>query len=143
MKEKITPNLGSFVVAISFLFLVFGCSDSEGGSSPGIRSAPVATIEHWQLLNEYANNEVNANSRYTGQRVTVKGPMDYVAMEGGKMKGRFSVPAVSYTQLFAAFPDSERSSVANIRSGQQVVVECTCLGIVSPGRLEMDDCVLK
>ena len=143
MREQIKNNLVNLAIAVGFLFVVFGCSDNDGGGSSGARSASVATMEHWQLLNAYAENEVKANSQFTGNRITVKGPLDYVAVEGGKMKGRFSVPAVSYTQLFAEFPDSEKSSVANIRSGQQVVVECTCLGIISSGRLEMNDCVLK
>ncbi|MGH9820715.1 MAG: OB-fold protein [Pyrinomonadaceae bacterium] len=132
------------VLVLGLLFAVFGCADNDGGeSSPASRSRPVPTIAHWQLLKEYADNEVRANSQYTDKRVTVTGPLDYVSVDKGKMIARFSVPAVSYTQLFAEFPDSEKSSVAGLRSGQQIVVECTCLGMISTGRLEMNDCVLK
>lgn len=132
------------MLTLGLLFAVFGCADTNGGeSSPAARSRPVATIEHWRLLREYADNEVKANSQYTDKRITVTGPLDYVSVDKGKMIARFSVPAVSYTQLFAEFPDSEKSSVANLRSNQQIVVECTCLGVISTGRLEMNDCVLK
>jgi hypothetical protein len=143
MEHRHGYNLSNFFIALCLLFAVFGCADDSDESPSGVRSSSVATIAHWQLLQEYANNEVKANSQYTGNRVTVTGPLDYVSVKNGKMKGRFSVPAVSYTQLFAEFPDSEKSSIATIKSGQQVVVECTCLGITSPGRLEMNDCVLK
>lgn len=144
MREQNKYSSVNLVIALLLLFLVFGCADSSGdGSSPGVRSSSVGTIEHWRLLQEYRDNEVKADSQYTGKRVTVTGPLDFVMVENGKMKGRFSVPAVSFVQLFAEFPDSEKSSVASIRSGQQVVVECTCLGITSPGRLEMNDCILK
>jgi hypothetical protein len=143
MKHGFGYNFVNLAGVICLLFAVFGCADDNDESPSGVRLQPVATIAHWQLLQEYANNEVKANSQYTGNRVTVTGPLDYVSVENGKMKGRFSVPAVSYTQLFAEFPDSEKSSVATVKSGQQVVVECTCLGMTSPGRLEMNDCVLK
>ena len=138
-------NKNGFLLVIGLIFIVFGCADNDGGdeTSPASRSRSMTTIAHWQLLNEYASNEVRANSQFTGKRITVTGPMDYVAVEKGKMKGRFSVPATSYTQLFAEFSDSERSSVEQIKSGQQVVVECTCLGITTPARLEMNDCIIK
>jgi len=137
-------NKNSLLLIIGLLVAVFGCADNNGGeSSPASRSRSVTTIEHWRLLKEYADNEVSANSRYTDKRVTVTGPLDYVSVDKGKMVARFSVPAVSYTQLFAEFPDSEKSAVAGLRSGQQIMVECTCLGMISTGRLEMNDCALK
>jgi tRNA_anti-like len=138
-------NKNTLPTIIALLFAVFGCADNGGGdkTSPASRSRPVTTIAHWQLLREYADNEVKANSQFTDKRITVTGPMDYVAVEKGKMTGRFSVPATSYTQLFAEFSDSERSSVEQIKSDQQVAVECTCLGITTAARLEMNDCVIK
>src|SRR5690349_16555582 len=100
MKHTTSGNLLSLLLALGALVIVFGCSvDGDEGSESSEPAS--ATIEHWRLLSEFAENQVAADSRYTGKRIRVTGPIDFVAVENGRILARFSVPATSYTQLFA------------------------------------------
>jgi len=142
MKHKSSRGIINLVLAIAALLIVLGCGTDDDESTSGSEPATF-TIEHWKLLNEFAENQVAADTRYTGKRIKVTGPIDFVTVENGRILARFSVPAVSYTQLFAEFPSSQKAAAGSIRTGQQVAVECTCRGLTSIGRLEMDGCVLK
>jgi hypothetical protein len=143
MNNESEKNLMSLFLALCFLFCVFGCSDSDTKDEPGSKpAAATSSIQHWQLLNEFGENEVAASDRYTGKRLRVTGPIDFVSVENGHIQARFSVPASSYTQLFAEFPESQRSAAGSIKRGQQVALDCTVRGLTSYGRLEMDQCVL-
>lgn len=142
MKHKSSRSIINLLLALSAVLVVFGCSVDNDESSASSESATF-TIEHWKLLSEFAENQVAADSRYTGKRIRVTGPIDFVAVENGRILARFSVPATSYTQLFAEFPGSQKAAAGSIKAGQQVVVECTCRGLTSVGRLEMDGCILK
>lgn len=120
-------------------------------------SQPVnAPIEHWTILREYQDNQVGADAKYGGKRVTIVGPMDMVLIENGKPVIRMGVPAWSGRQMFCIFPVSQKSAVATLRADQQVVLECTVLGIAggvskvgrvdlgsSVGRLTLDNCILR
>jgi hypothetical protein len=144
MKNRSGNNLVNLFLSSCLIFCVFGCSDSDTETSPQSRPAEAATysIEHWQLLSEFAENEVAADGRYTGKRLRVTGPIDFVSVESGHILARFSVPATSYTQLFAEFSQSQKAAASTIKRGQQVALECTCRGLTGYGRLEMNDCVL-
>jgi len=142
MKHKSSGNLIGLLLALSALFIVFGCS-VEGDESTQSPEPATSAIEHWKLLTEFAENQVAADSRYTGKRIRVTGPIDFMTVENGRILARFGVPASSYTQLFAQFPSSQKVAAGSIKAGQQVVIECTCRGLTSVGRLEMDGCILK
>jgi tRNA_anti-like len=142
MKHKSSGNLLTLLMALCALFIVFGCS-VDGDENSRSSEPASATIEHWRLLSEFAENQVAADSRYTGKRIRVTGPIDFVTVENGRILARFGVPASSYTQLFVEFPSSQKAEAASIKAGQQVIVECTCRGLTSVGRLEMDGCILK
>jgi hypothetical protein len=142
MKHKSSRSIINLFLAFAALLVVLGCSADDEESTSTSEPATY-TIEHWKLLNEFAENQVAADTRYTGKRIRVTGPIDFVTVENGRILARFSVPAVSYTQLFAEFPNSQKAAAGSIRTGQQVAVECTCRGITSVGRLEMDGCELR
>lgn len=142
MKHKSSRSIINLLLALSALLIVLGCSVDDEESSPSSGPA-TSTIEHWKLLSEYAENQVAADARYTGKRIRVTGPIDFVSVENGRILARFSVPASSYTQLFAEFPGSQKAAAGSIKAGQHVALECTCRGITSVGRLEMDGCALK
>ncbi|MGB9178668.1 MAG: hypothetical protein WCB68_05415 [Pyrinomonadaceae bacterium] len=144
MKYQVNNSFVNLILALCVFCVALGCNASDGNSdSSSDDDAPVATIEHWKLLREYSDNEVNADARYRGKRLRVTGPMDFVQVENGKMIGRFSVPAWSYKQLFCEFSESQRDAVAGLQAGQQVVVEGTCRGLSGMGRLTLSDCALK
>jgi len=114
------------------------------------------TIEHWVILREFRDNQVAAESRYNGKRVTITGPIDFVVVENGKPVVRMAVPAWSGRQMFCIFPVSQKAALAQLVPNQTVVMECTVMGDVggvsrirgvdlgsSVGRLTLDNCSLK
>lgn len=119
-------------------------------------SRTTTAIEHWTILREYQDNQVAADAKYAGKRVTIAGPMDMVLVENGKPVIRMGVPAWSGRQMFCIFPVSQKASVATLKADQQIVLECTVLGNVggvskvgrvdlgsSVGRLTLDNCILR
>jgi tRNA_anti-like len=114
------------------------------------------TIEHWVILREFRDNQVAAEARYNGKRVTITGPIDFVVVENGKPVVRMGVPAWSGRQMFCIFPVSQKAALAQLVPNQTVVMECTVMGDVggvsrirgvdlgsSVGRLTLDNCSLK
>jgi len=114
------------------------------------------TIEHWVILREFRDNQVAAEARYNGKRVTITGPIDFVVIENGKPVVRMGVPAWSGRQMFCIFPVSQKAALAQLVPNQTVVMECTVMGDVggvsrirgvdlgsSVGRLTLDNCSLK
>jgi|GEM_PF-1803082 len=100
-------------------------------------------IQWYVLLREYQNNEIAADGKYTGKRIRVTGKFEHAAMEHGKIIVWFNTPALTYSNFGCYFPDSQRAAVAELKSGQTIVVEGICRGQLTPGRLMMEDCVLK
>jgi uncharacterized protein DUF6683/putative nucleic acid binding protein len=113
-------------------------------------------IEHWVILREFRDNQVAAEARYNGKRVTITGPIDFVLVENGKPVLRMGVPAWSGRQMFCIFPVSQKAALAQLVPNQTVVMECTVMGDVggvrrisgvdlgsSVGRLTLDNCSLK
>jgi hypothetical protein len=125
---------------------------------PVVQNDPAAgaPIEHWVILREFKDNQVAAEAKYNGKRVTIVGPMDMVLVENGMPVIRMGVPAWSGRQMFCIFPVSQKAAVATLKPDQKVVLECTVLGNAggvsrigrvdlgsSVGRLTLDDCELK
>ena len=113
-------------------------------------------IEYWTILREYQDNQLAADAKYGGKRVTIFGEMDFVLVENEKPVVRMSVPAWSGRQMFCLFPLAQKQAVAQLKANQKVAMECTVLGIVggvskvgrvnlgsSVGRLTLDNCVLR
>ncbi len=131
----------------------------ESGTS-AVENTPTANsgggpIEHYVLLQDFRDNQVAAEAKYNGKRVTIVGPVDFVLIENGLPVLRMGVPAWSGRQMFCVFPVSAKPAVANIRVNQRVVMECTVLGNAggvsrigrvdlgsSVGRLTLSDCRL-
>jgi len=127
---------------------------SRGQNNPGasVGSTPAtapredstaAPMEWFALLRAYQANEILADGKYTGKRIRVIGPFDRAAMEQGRIVVWFNTPAESFSHLGCYFPNSQRSAVAALKPGQQIVVEGICRGRLSVGRVMMEDCVLK
>lgn len=120
--------------------------DSAAISTPSA-SASSGAIEHYIILNAFRDNEVAAEARYNGKRVTIVGSMDFVLIESGKPVVRMAVPAGPSLQMFCIFPVSQKAAVAQLTAGQRIVLECTVRGNVGGfegvGRLTLDNCVLK
>jgi hypothetical protein len=127
-------------------------------SEPMVKSDSLTTIpiEHWSILREFQDNQVAAEMKYNGKRVTIAGDMDFVLVENGKPVVRMSVPAWSGRQMFCIFPVSQKTAVAQLSANQRIVMECTVEGNVggvsrlgrvdlgsSVGRITLDNCALR
>jgi hypothetical protein len=115
-----------------------------------------APIEHWVILKAFGDNSAAGAKQYSGKRVTITGPVDYVKVENGKQVARMSVPMWSGLQMFCIFPASQKPAVDQLLRDQRVVMDCIVLGEVggydhirnidlgsSVGRLTLDNCILR
>jgi hypothetical protein len=152
--ESYSSQMAHFVEGLK-LDKAFATATPSRSPVTGVTS-PTSAIEHWTILREYQDNQVGADAKYGGKRVTIVGPMDMVLIENGKPVIRMAVPAWSGRQMFCIFPVSQKSAVATLKADQQVVLECTVLGIAggvskvgrvdlgsSVGRLTLDNCILR
>jgi hypothetical protein len=105
-------------------------------------NSSAGAIDYMELIREYDSNEVAADASYKGKRVRVSGPLRKATIEEGKVLVWFMQTAYSL-DLGCYFENSQRASVAQLRDQQKFVVECTMLGVISPGRLMMNQCVLR
>ena len=97
---------------------------TETGPQSGVPSnapASSAPIEHYLILNDFRDNEVAAEARYNGKRVTIVGPVDFVLVEDGKPVLRMAVPAGPSLQMFCIFPVSQKPGIARITDRKSVM----------------------
>ncbi len=118
-------------------------AEGSNAIAPTTPGSNTGAIEWFALIRDYEENEVAADGRYTGKRIRVTGPFEHAEMEDGKMMVWFETPAQTFAHLGGYFPNSQRSAVAALTRGQKIVVECISRGLSSPGRLTMDNCVIK
>ena len=147
----------SRVIAFCWLFVVifavFGAEQSENPSRPS-SPQPAATtsnsslrdnimnVSAMQIVSEYDNNEIAADSRYKGKYVRISGVVNdiakdildnmYVTIGGG---ADFELRSVQ-----AFFPDKYEGILAELRKGSRITVVCRIDGLMLNviGR----DCVL-
>jgi hypothetical protein len=105
-------------------------------------------ISHVEMIRAYDSNEIAADGNYKGKRVRVSGPfssaekVSSVEAQYGKIIVWFWHTGY-YSHLGCFFEESERGSVAQLKDRQSIVLEGTMLGLISPGRLMMNHCVVK
>ena len=84
------------------------------------------TLSADQLYAEYNANEVAADDKYKGKKVTVSGTVQQIAND------IFGHPYVSIGSdlvgVQCSFPDSRKSSVMRLTKGQQVTIKGTVEG---------------
>jgi hypothetical protein len=111
-------------------------------NAPPPESSNAGAIEWRELLREYDSNEIGADANYKGKRIRVTGPFSSAVVERGRVIVWFWHTGYS-AHLGCYFADSQRASVAQLTDRQTMVIEGTMLGLVSSGRLMMDNCILK
>ena len=118
-------------------------SQNNQSTAVGTDAANATAIQWYSLLRQYQDNEIAADAKYTGKRILVRGIFEHAAMEQGRMVVWFNTPSMTYSHFGCYFPGSQRAAVAALKSGQEIFVEGICRGQLTPGRLMMEDCVLK
>ena len=120
----------------------------ESANAAPPASSNAGAVEYIEMIREYETNEIASDANYKGKRVRVSGPFSHaekvssVEIRYGKILVWFWHTGY-YSHLGCFFEDSERASVARLTDRQTIVLEGTMLGVISPGRLMMNHCVIK
>ena len=110
------------------------------------QNAP-ATINAGQLVIEFEGNEVRANQMYGGKRIRVNGTVNSIdILKDGRITLTFHSPAGGYAQTRCYFNKSQSSRLAELRGGQEAIVEGTVRGIGGgmggKGFVELENCIV-
>jgi hypothetical protein len=120
-----------------------GSADSTSREAASAESSVSGAIEWWVLLQEYEENEVAANQKYTGKRITVTGTFSHAEMSEGKIVVFFPTPFRAYLHFACYFPTSQGAAVARLKRGDQITVEGISRGRKMPDRIMLEDCVIR
>ena len=111
------------------------------------QNAPAATINAGMLVIEFEGNEVRANQMYGGKRIRVNGTVNSIdILKDGRITLTFHSPAGGYAQTRCYFNKSQSSRLAELRGGQEAIVEGTVRGIGGglggKGFVELENCIV-
>ena len=148
----------SRVIAFCYLFVViiaiFGLEQSDNPSRPSSPQPTAAAsnsslrenimnVRATQIVSEYDNNEIAADSRYKGKYVRISGVVNDIAKDIldsmyvsiGEGVG-FELRSVQ-----AFFPDEDEGRLARLRKGSRITVVCRIDGLMF--NVLGKDCVLE
>jgi hypothetical protein len=126
--------------AALFVALVFvaGCGGKDGATAPGVRpkeekGAVPGLVELQALSQDYRTNEANAESKYTGRRVTCEGVMHRLEkLDSGDYMMSFDMfmDGVNMTKgdVYAYFPASETEKLKKLEFRSPVYFTGRCDG---------------
>ncbi|HXM34266.1 MAG TPA: DUF6683 family protein, partial [Pyrinomonadaceae bacterium] len=119
-------------------------SSTEPTSS---QDAPPATINAGLLVMEFEGNEVRAYQMYGGKRIRVNGTVNSIEiLKDGRITLTFHSPAAGYAQTRCYFNKSQSSRVAELKGGQEAIVEGIVRGIGGgmggKGFVSLENCIV-
>lgn len=109
------------------------------------QNAPSATVNAGKLVIDFEGNEVRANQNYGGKRIRVNGTVNSIEiLKDGRITLTFHSPAAGYAHTRCYFNKSQSSRLAEIRGGQEVIVEGTVRGFSDSlkGYVEVENCIV-
>ena len=111
------------------------------------QNAPLATVHAGNLVIDFEGNEVRANQIYGGKRIRVNGTVNSIEiLKDGRVTLTFHSPAAGYAQTRCYFNKSQSSRLAELRGGQEAIVEGTVRGIGGgiggKGFVELENCIV-
>jgi len=109
------------------------------------QSAPSETVNAGMLVMEFEGNEVRANQIYGGKRIRVNGTVNSIdILKDGRITLTFHSPAMGYAHTRCYFNKSQGSRLAELRGGQEAIVEGTVRGFSDSlrGYVEMENCIV-
>jgi hypothetical protein len=104
-----------------------------------------ATVNAGKLVIDFEGNEVRANQMYVGKRIRVSGTVNSIdILKDGRLTLTFHSPAAGYAHTRCFFNKSQSSRLAEMRGGQEVVVEGTVRGFGDDLKryVEMENCIV-
>ncbi len=109
------------------------------------QSAPSETVNAGMLVMEFEGNEVRANQIYGGKRIRVNGTVNSIdILKDGRITLTFHSPAMGYAHTRCYFNKSQSSRLAELKGGQEAIVEGTVRGFSDSlrGYVEMENCIV-
>ncbi len=109
------------------------------------QDAPSETVNAGELVIEFEGNEVRANQMYSGKRIRVNGTVNSIdIVKNGRITLTFHSPAAGYAHTRCYFNKSQSSRLAEIKGGQEAVVEGTVRGFGDGlrGYVELENCII-
>jgi len=106
---------------------------------------PAATVNAGKLVIDFEGNELRARQLYGGKRVRVNGTVNSIdILKDGRITLTFHSPAAGYAHTRCFFNKSQGPRLAQLSSGQEVIVEGTVRGFGDALKryVEMDNCVV-
>jgi hypothetical protein len=116
---------------------------STGPTNP--QNASSATVNAGKLVIDFEGNEVRANQMYGGKRIRVNGTVNSIdILKDGRITLTFHSPAAGYAHTRCFFNKLQSSRLAEIKGGQEVIVEGTVRGFGDDLKryVEMENCVI-
>lgn len=157
-RDNTGPNIIRAVGAVVAALIIVGVVTSVGNKAPLVpvieppatapeqavvtAAAPVRTmrVDIVKLYEDYQANEIAADQRYRGVRITTRGRV------GSISKDFLDAPYLLFgegpTTIHASFPKTAAGRLSQLRKGQLVDVECTGAGLTL-GSPVLDNCVLR
>lgn len=111
------------------------------------QNAPSAAVNAGKLVIDFEGNEVRANQMYGGKRIRVNGTVNSIeVLKDGRITLTFHSPAMGYAQTRCYFNKSQSSRLAELKGGQEAIVEGTVRGIGGgmggKGFVELENCIV-
>jgi len=121
----------------------------DNGSAIAVNSTPAGNkssnseiIDYNVIAHAYEDNEVGADATYGGRRIRVSGRVAAVKIEKDRIVVQFMTPLARHIIFNCYFPLSRKSTVANLKRDQVIVVEGNCRGSEYTGVM-LEDSILR
>ena len=133
-RDNIIYKIGYFTGrpdAIDELYIKDHPNDPDAYALAG-KDFPVQQIQTYsavQLVNAFKANELKANNDFKGKEIIVKGYVDRVSVNFGKVCVEIRGDEFGIQNVGAYIIKSEEAKAANLTAGQEIQVKGTCNGL--------------
>lgn len=139
---------------LSFLLTIFLSCNSQQKTKEKIISEPKEAvmdvmnksadfkISAIKLYKEYKANEPAADNKYNGKIIEVSGKIERIGKDIlGQAYVTLKIEDYSLASVQCVFPDVQKSTVASLSQGQQIVIKGECKGKLL-GTVLLEKCVV-
>ncbi len=141
MKHK----LNTLLAATTFIAVGLACGNSKSEQSAATpaasESTPAITISSEKLVADYKENEVAADSKYTGKKLEVSGKVGNIANTMGNITVSLKAKDFEFVSVMCSFEKAE--SVAALKAGQKVTFVGIGDGMTGGLYVGLKDCAVK
>jgi tRNA_anti-like len=125
------------LIILASLFALSICASAQQQGNTGVAPIPYTTLSR-----AYLDNEVGAQAKYDGKRVTVSGRVHSVRNDKGKIEVHFIDPVSVSLPVNCYFPASQAAVLGKLKYGDEIIVVGTVHGSRYSG-VVLEDCVLR